>query len=423
MPRCHHRSLWVGLALSLLGSRITSASNCSGTSTGLVPLIDLGPGHYGGAQGGLYAGGSNTRPAAHDAAGLAIANAIVPLDTLGNPDPQGRVVLISIGMSNTTQEFSTFVPKAVADPLKRADVLPIDCAKGGQAAGDIKDPNAAYWDTVYTRLRGRGSSPLQPQVAWLKEALRAPTGGFPASTDTLMRYLGSIVRIIKQRLPNVRLCYLTSRIYAGYASTSLNPEPYAYESGFAVKWLIEAQIGGADSLEFDPANGPLEAPWLSWGPYLWADGLSPRSDGLTWLCQDFQSDGTHPSASGRDAVADSLLAFFQRDPTTVPWYRVQAVSVEPAAGSTSLKVAPNPARGRVEIAFTPGAGMSWRIEVLDLAGRRVRELARGAGDGSPRLASWDLRDPSGAPVRGGVFWVRLTEAGSSTVRPVTVLGY
>src|SRR5438477_9343137 len=77
------------------------ASNCAGTSVGKTPLNDLGAGFYQGFQGGLYAGGSNGRPYAHDSAGVSLAHGLVPLDTLGNPDPaNGRVVLISIGMSN-----------------------------------------------------------------------------------------------------------------------------------------------------------------------------------------------------------------------------------------------------------------------------------------------------------------------------------
>src|SRR5262245_60006233 len=82
------------------------ASDCTRTSTGLIPLIDLGTGTYQGAIGGLYPSGANVRPAAHTAAGLEIANSITPLDTLGLPDStNGRIVFISIGMSNTTQEF------------------------------------------------------------------------------------------------------------------------------------------------------------------------------------------------------------------------------------------------------------------------------------------------------------------------------
>src|ERR1041384_2891870 len=100
-----------GLAL-LIGAPPVHASNCAGTSTGMIPLIDLGTGLYHGYSGGLYGNGSNVRPPGHDAAGITIANALTPLDTLGNPDPNGRIVLISIGMSNCTMEIQAFVPKA-----------------------------------------------------------------------------------------------------------------------------------------------------------------------------------------------------------------------------------------------------------------------------------------------------------------------
>ena len=397
------------------------ASNCAGTSTGLIPLIDLGTGFYQGAQGGLYPGGSNTRPPAHLAAGLAIANAIAPLDTFGNPDPNGRVVLISIGMSNTTMEFSTFVPKANADPAKRADVLVVDCAQGGQAASDIKDPNAPYWSTVATRLRQAHSSPAQAQVVWLKEALRGPTGGFPAATDTLRWYLGSIVRVIKDKLPNARICYLASRIYAGYASTTLNPEPYAYESGFAVKGLIATQMSGEDSLNFDPAAGPVEAPWLTWGPYLWADGLNPRSDGLIWTCDDFNSDGTHPTTAGRDVVADSLLAFFKRDETAVPWFVNGLVAVGGTPAQAPLFLAPNPARTHVELSAPWPFGS---VEVMDVAGRRL--FSSGAlrwmmGPQTEYRYRWDLRDDAGRRVPNGLYWIRVQTRAARLERRVLVV--
>ena len=83
--------------------------NCNGTSTGMVPLTDLGSGTYNGRVGGLYPGGSNTRPGAHDAAGLAIAQSLEPLDATGSPDPtNGKLVMASLGLSNTTQVGFTF---------------------------------------------------------------------------------------------------------------------------------------------------------------------------------------------------------------------------------------------------------------------------------------------------------------------------
>src|SRR6266550_2473473 len=128
------------------------AVDCARDSTGMIPLTDLGSGTYRGFEGGLYAGGSNGRPPSHEEAGLTIANSLAPLDTLGVPDSaSGRIVLISIGMSNTTQEFQTFVPKAMADPLKKPGVLVVDCALGGMSADRIRDPGAAYWDSVDVR--------------------------------------------------------------------------------------------------------------------------------------------------------------------------------------------------------------------------------------------------------------------------------
>lgn len=400
---------------------VAHAANCVGTATGRIPLTDLGAGTYFGYPGGLYPGGVNTRPAAHEAAGVAIASSIAPLDTFGVADPAGRVVVISIGMSNATQEFSTFVPMATADPLKRANVRVIDCALGGQTAALIRNPAAAYWDTVRTRLRGRGSSPAQVQVAWIKEANAGPTTGFPAAAQSLAADIAAVTRVLKDHFPNVRLAYLSSRTYAGYASTALNPEPYAYESGFSVRWVLETQIAGEDSLNYDSNAGPVEAPWLSWGPYLWADGLLPRGgDGLTWACSDFVADGTHPAPSGRTKVANLLLEFFRNDATTVPWYRDPVADVDPhpdpLATGLSLVIVPNPARDLVDITFAVPRGERWSLEVLDLAGRRVSAPQAGVGEGAPRTIRWDVpRVPS------GVYWVRISAGATSVVRRLALI--
>ena len=64
----------------------------------------------------------------------------------------------------------------------------------------------------------------------------------------------------------------------------LNPEPFAYESAFSMKWLIEAQVDQQKGKGIHPIAGNLDyntvAPWLGWGAYLWANGLVPRGDGL-----------------------------------------------------------------------------------------------------------------------------------------------
>ncbi|MBI5362375.1 MAG: hypothetical protein HZA53_04290 [Planctomycetes bacterium] len=304
----------------LATASFANAQLCSNTSVGFTPLSDLGAGTYAGFQGGLYPGGSNVRPAAHDAAGLAQAALVVPRDATGAPSPSGRIVFASIGMSNGVNEWTQFMPLSNADALRDGHVQVVMCAQGGQAANVIASPTAAYWTYVDSQLAAAGATPAQLQVVWIKEAIAGPTGGFPSATTALQGYLVTILQILKTRYPNLQIAYLTSRIYAGYATTSLNPEPYAYESGFAVKWTIEQQIAGSAALNYDASAGPVLAPWVSWGPYMWADGLVPRSDGLTWLCSDYNADGTHPNPTGSTKVANAILSLCHTDPSATAWY-------------------------------------------------------------------------------------------------------
>jgi Cu/Ag efflux protein CusF len=292
----------------------------------LKPLTELGKEQYQGYEGGLYPDGKNERPAAHEAAGVALAKKVQPLDADGKPADDGSIVLLSVGMSNTTQEYSTFKRVADADKEKNPALVLVDGAQGGQPAAAIVNPddNASgtrYWTTVDQRLKSAGVARAQVQAAWIKQADARPTQPFPKHAETLEKELGEIVRVLHDRFPNLKLVYLSSRTYGGYARTPLNPEPYAYESGFAVKWLIEKQLKGDAALNCDPDKGAVKAPWLSWGPYLWANGTTPRADGLTYEERDFrENDRTHPSASGQEKVAKQLLQFFKTDTTTKPWF-------------------------------------------------------------------------------------------------------
>lgn len=158
------------------------------------------------------------------------------------------------------------------------------------------------------------------------------------STDALNveQELGNALRAAKQRWPHLTLAFVTSRIYGGYApSSGGSPEPYAYESGYAVKWLMEAQINQMRTGIIDPVAGDLNynngtAPWIAWGPYLWADGPVARSDGLVWCdgtlslgppCNgevDFALDGEHPTTTTKQV--NMLMNFFLNSPYSTPWF-------------------------------------------------------------------------------------------------------
>jgi hypothetical protein len=287
-------------------------------STGLIPLDQLKE-KYRNFDGGLYGNGANDPPPDHLKAALAAASQIVPLDQEAKPSREGKIVLLSIGMSNTTMEFSRFKQLADADLEKSPKLLIVDGAQGGKDAAAwipaSKSDTNPVWDEADRRLRRAGADPRQVQAVWIKQALIGP-GRYPsagAHLKTLEDDLVKIVDLAHRHYPNLKLAYLSSRIYAGYAKTPLNPEPHAYESAFAVRAVAQRQIA------HDPSVSSL--PVILWGPYLWADGTKGRkSDTLVWNPEDFAGDGTHPNESGRQKVAGLLLMFFKNDPTARTWF-------------------------------------------------------------------------------------------------------
>jgi hypothetical protein len=324
------------------------AAECSNTSVGFTPLTDLGKGTYHGEQGGLYPGGSNKRPSSHTAEGIDLASKrAVPRRADGKPDAKnGTLVFLSIGMSNAEAEFGEFVHLAEADQLKSPRVAVVNGAESGQEASEISDPSYRYWSIVDERLAEASVTREQVGAVWLKEAEGNAGRPFPVDAQQLEENLAEIVKILKDRFPNLWLVYLSSRIYGGYASTGVSPEPSAYQNGFGAKWVIQRQLEGSLPV------GANSAPWLSWGPYMWADGTHARSDGLKWLCEDFLPDGTHPSRFGTDKVANMLLDFFHADATAKIWYRGQGQSAEqvppsktgatPTSGATASPTASTP---------------------------------------------------------------------------------
>ncbi|MBZ5719918.1 MAG: hypothetical protein LAO03_06015 [Acidobacteriia bacterium] len=339
-----------------------------------IPLMDMtASSNYLGFAGGLYENNTNTVPTDHNQAGLATVSQVVPRDASGNPSPNGKVVFLSIGMSNANFEFGFFQNQIATD--NRVNHTTLDVENGAQpgvtacfwtqtsgvpAGCDPPDPapicptpDVNPYDIVRDCvLTPAGLTEAQVQVAWFKQADKSPgtSGKVPLcdasqpgcvnndSTDALHleRLEGEILRAAQIRYPNLKQVFIASRIYGGYATITLNPEPFAYESGFTVKWLIQAQINqergdGPDAVAGDLSYTNGKAPWIAWGPYIWANGPNPRSDGLTWCdgqpappCngeEDFRlDDHTHPNPTGQQKVSTYLLNFFLSSPYT-PWFR------------------------------------------------------------------------------------------------------
>jgi hypothetical protein len=311
------------------------------TDTVKVPLTDLLARTYYGNVGGLYPGGVNQPPADHDSAARVARNVIKPLDVNGDESPFGKYVLLSIGSSNATQEWCsktssppcaqwTFMGRAAADPsINHYTLVIVNGATENQDAPAWTTAGSPNYDRIkVARLAPLGLSENQVQAVWLELEDPKPSVSLPAdSADayTFSANTAQVLRALRIRYPYLRIVFLSSRIYGGYATVDLTAEPYAYESGFSLKWAIESQINELRGQPMNPRLGSLSyakkvAPLIVWGPYLWANGPVPRSDGVVWLRSDFEEDGVHPSQAGETKAAGLMIDFFKVSPYARCWF-------------------------------------------------------------------------------------------------------
>jgi hypothetical protein len=274
-------------------------------------------------------------------------------------------VLVAIGISNTSQEFSSggagaFRPRALADLARNPRVTIVDAAQGGHTAFQWADDTLDEWDVMATRIANAGAFGPQVQVAWIKLAElqgETPDLSFPAHMTWHQDNVARVLRRARSLYPNLKLAFLSSRTRSYRVLVGGNPEPLTYEMGFAVRNLMEHQINGTGDLNYDEDLGPAVAPFIVWGPYLWIDGENPRSDGLTWPCTDVnQTDFSHPSATGVAKVADQLTALFRSDELAAPWYlRTGAPGLAPTCAIVATTTAGPPplAVGLTAVASDP----------------------------------------------------------------------
>jgi hypothetical protein len=116
-----------------------------------------------------------------------------------------------------------------------------------------------------------------------------------------------------------------------------------------------------------------------------------------------------PAVPSHAAVSDSVF-------TVMPAELLDAAAPGPT-GFALGSVQPNPARGAARVAFTLPDGPPARLELVDLAGRRVRSLELRAGGAGVRHAELDRI----GELRPGLYLVRLSQAGRHATRKLVVV--
>ncbi len=123
---------------------------------------------------------------------------------------------------------------------------------------------------------------------------------------------------------------------------------------------------------------------------------------------------TGSSATGRIALAEGLGAWTVIDVS--PWSPIGASARAEATTAEPLTAYPNPATGRVRIAFGLEEGGEVRLAVYDALGREVAVLADGLAEAGQHAVMLD-----GAGLASGVYLVRLEAGARVETRRLTLV--
>jgi flagellar hook assembly protein FlgD len=94
--------------------------------------------------------------------------------------------------------------------------------------------------------------------------------------------------------------------------------------------------------------------------------------------------------------------------------------VRTAAPGLQVELHPNPTSGSTTVAWNQPNPLAARIDIYDLAGRRVREVTVDRTPARAGSALWDGRDEAGRPASAGLYLVRV-EAGNEVALKRLVL--
>jgi hypothetical protein len=320
----------------------TFKANCNATSvdvanstTPILPINDLGTANMqycpngANCQSGYLYDTSNSTDTTYQNLGISFTN---------NINLSSQYIFAALGFSNPNLEFAklTSLAKTTLSPTTKLSM--VDAAEGsvdaacmsGRVTSPCSDPN--YWATNGYVDNALGHHESEVVAVWLKVTNANDTSAFPTDATNLQcdietiitghpptfcpTFAGTAFIGLKAYFQNLQFVYVSSRSYAGYHSNdTINPEPYSYETGFANKWAVHDSVLSVEQTKLPP--------WVGWGPYFWTNGLLPRSDDLTWTCQDVKPlDGRHPTdPSGQLKTAVMLLNFLKTDTTATPWFK------------------------------------------------------------------------------------------------------
>ncbi len=125
---------------------------------------------------------------------------------------------------------------------------------------------------------------------------------------------------------------------------------------------------------------------------------------------------TGPSMGGRFALIGGRPYRWNPGDLRAAMEAILPQLLPPVSAGARLAVrtaGPNPFRNRTKVAFFLPETMTARLEVFDVAGRRVRTLRNNLSPAGWNAETWDGRDAAGHNVASGAYFVRLAAGGKT----------
>jgi beta-lactamase superfamily II metal-dependent hydrolase len=182
-------------------------------------------------------------------------------------------------------------------------------------------------------------------------------------------------------------------------------------SAHVIRWAAADNVA-LDSVNVDYSTSGIAGPWNAI-----QHGIAGR-DTLAWSLPWEVTD----SALVRVTAFDHALN--QRTDGSNATFEIQAagpvgVDPTPLVALSFAPPRPNPSGRAVTLEFTLPAAGNARLDVMDIAGRRVWSWQEPALAAGPHVVSWEGRTLAGTRVAEGLYWARLTAAsGTRTVKLV-----
>jgi hypothetical protein len=195
------------------------------------------------------------------------------------------------------------------------------------------------------------------------------------------------------------------------------------EGGGGHPYAIVSDAASNTSLvSWDPRTGSLLATLYAPGGYSLSDAALDGQGELYVCNSNFSAPGLFVYQAGSDTCLAGPLA------TGLPPVQIvfdpdseDTLPVAPRAPAVALgRPVPNPAQTIASLELLLAEPGPARVEVFDLAGRRVRTLANGSFATRTTLLDWDLADGSGRRVAAAVYFIRAVAEGVTVTRRLVV---